>query len=86
MEENECDYIEKQLSYFRSHIHGWEGHEGQFALIRNEKAVGFYSSYDIALQQGYQQFNLEPFIVKQVNLIEHPLTISRFIQPYTISQ
>jgi len=44
--------------------------EGKFALIRGDVVVSVWDTYEDALQAGYTQFGLEPFLVKQIQGID----------------
>ena len=81
MTENEQKALDRELAFYRSHLEEWEGREGEYILIKDEKVVGFFSSYDDALRQGYQQFGLDSFLVKQISTLERAHFISRNIQP-----
>lgn len=39
---------------------------GKFVLIRGAEIIGTYDTYADALKIGYERFQLEPFMVKQV--------------------
>jgi hypothetical protein len=41
-------------------------HRGKFALIRGPEIAGIWDTYEDALEAGYGQFGLEPFMVKQI--------------------
>jgi hypothetical protein len=43
-----------------------EGHEGRFVLIKGKLIVGLYTTEAEALEQGYQNFHGEAFLVHQV--------------------
>ncbi len=42
------------------------GSVGKFVLIKGDRIVGTYDTYADALKIGYEQFKLEPFMVKQI--------------------
>lgn len=63
--------LETELETFRACVGTWSDHAGKFVLIKGREAVGFYSSYSDAVQDGYARFELEPFLVKRVSAIEH---------------
>lgn len=44
--------------------------KGNFVLIKGDKMLGTYSSYNDALTEGYKRFGNTPFLVKQVTEIE----------------
>jgi hypothetical protein len=50
---------------------------GGFALIHGETVAGVYPDFDSALAAGYDKFELDPFLVKQVVETEIPLYFSR---------
>ena len=77
--------IAAELDYFRRHRQDWEGHEGEYILIKGETTVGFFPSYDEALSRGYEDFGMKPFLVKQISVAEHAFFISRNIEPCPIS-
>lgn len=56
-------------------------YSGQYILIQGEEVFGFYSSFEGALQMGYQKFGLEPFLVKQVTWMAQARFVSRPIEP-----
>ena len=73
--------LDKELATFRAKLPEWPEHEGKYVLIHGEDVIDFYSSYDDALKEGYGKFKLEPFLVKQIQVIEQVHFISRFVQP-----
>jgi hypothetical protein len=54
-----------------------EGHQGKYALIHEAAVAGIYDSVDEALNAGYSQFELMPFLVRQVTDHEEPRFFSR---------
>ena len=44
--------------------------EGKFAVISGKELLGVYSTYDDALQIGYERYNLTPFLVKKISAVE----------------
>ncbi len=47
-------------------------------MIRGEEVVGLFESYEKALEAGYHQSDLAPFLMKKVERVE---TIYRFSRP-----
>lgn len=60
--------------------------EGRFVLIKGDRVVDVFSSYDDALKGGYTTFGLEPFLVKRIEAIEQAQFISRFVDPLALKQ
>ena len=42
------------------------GSVGKFVLIKGNQIEGIYDTYADALKIGYERFQLEPFLVKQI--------------------
>ena len=60
------------------------GNEGKFVLIRGKIVADVYDTYEDAIKEGYRQFGLEPFLVKQLQVIEQVQFISRLIDCHTL--
>lgn len=73
--------LEQELATYKARLPELREHEGKFVLIKGTDVLGFFSSYEDALKDGYLRFGLEPFLVKQVHALEHVQFISRFIDP-----
>lgn len=55
--------------------------EGKFALVHGDEVAGIWDSYEDALQAGYERFELERFLVKQIQGIEGVQFVSRGLLP-----
>jgi hypothetical protein len=73
--------LEKEIEIYRTKLPEWSAEEGKFVLIHGEDVVDIFTSYEDALKRGYQDFGLEPFLVKQIQAIEQVHFISRFVDP-----
>ena len=73
--------LDVELAFYQRNLREWEDREGEYVLIKGEEMCGFFSSYDDALKIGYEKFDLEPFLVKQINVIEQAHFISRSVNP-----
>lgn len=76
--ENEIETYEKQLPSLKDHA-------GKFVLIHGTEVTGVYSSYEDALKDGYEKFKLDPFLVRQIQIIEKVQVITRFDDAITRS-
>jgi hypothetical protein len=56
-------------------------HEGQFVLIQGDKVAGIWDTYKDALEAGYREFGLTPFLVKQIRGVERVQFFTRSIVP-----
>lgn len=69
--------LHTELDFFNSHFSEWlKIHSGKFVLIKGQELVGVYNSQQDALAEGYKKFTLEPFFVKQINILQEPLNFS----------
>jgi hypothetical protein len=59
-----------------------EGHEGKFALIKNDQVVGLYESFDAANVEGRKRWLWEAFCVKQLLTWEPILRIQGYDAPW----
>ena len=73
--------LEEELATYQSHLEEWSEHEGKYALIKGKQVYGSFSSYDDAIQIGYEKFSLDPFLIKQVSMMEQVHFISRLVDP-----
>ncbi len=70
--------LEQELATYKAQLPALRQHEGKFVLIKGEKIIDTFSSYEDAIKEGYKEFGLEPFLVKQIKSIETVQFISRF--------
>jgi len=73
--------LEKELATYQAKLPELKRHEGKFVLINGDTVVDFFSTYEDAIKAGYQNFELEPFLVKQIHTIEPILCFTRRIIP-----
>lgn len=73
--------LEKELATYKANLPELKDHEGKFVLIHGDDIVDFFAAYEDALKAGYQKFDLEPFLVKQVNAVEKIQHVTRHIIP-----
>ena len=77
--------LEKELATYQANLPELKQHEGKFVLIHGEQIIDTFNSYEDAIKAGYKQFNLEPFLVKQIQTIEPVFCFSRYIGPVRAS-
>lgn len=73
--------LEQELATYQKNLNDWTEHEGQYVLIKGDQVIGFFSSYDDAIREGYERFKLTPFLVKVVSSLEQVHFVSRFFDP-----
>lgn len=73
--------LERELATYRDKLPELVQHEGKYVLIHGDSVVDTFASYQDALRQGYRQFGLEPFLVKQILSTERIHFVTRAIEP-----
>ena len=66
--------LEEELETYRSKLAELlQGHAGEYVLIYKDQVRGIYPTLGEALEQGYEQIGLDPFMVRQIE--EHEKVI-----------
>jgi hypothetical protein len=73
--------LEQELATYKVKLPELKVHEGKFVLIHGSDVVDFFSTYEDAIKAGYQNFKLDPFLVKRVLASEPVFFISRDVIP-----
>ena len=73
--------LEKELATYQHKLPELKEHEGKFALLHGDELIDVFTSYEDAIKNGYNRFQLEPFMVKQIRTTEQALFISRIVAP-----
>jgi len=59
--------LDKEIKYFEANKKKWLTHnKNQFSLIKNEKLVGMYTTFDEAFDAGVSLYGNQAFLIKQV--------------------
>jgi len=60
--------LQQEYDYFLAHLEEYsKTHLNEFVLIKGEKAIGFFDSYEKALRDGLARFGATtPFFIKEV--------------------
>ena len=56
---------------------------GKYVLIGGDKVVAVFESYSDALDHGYREFGLDPFLVKRIQATEHVQFVTRLMEVKT---
>ncbi len=62
--------FEKELATYSQHLLELLASQGKYVVIRNDVISGPFDSYEEALQEGYDRYGLESFLVKQIHKAE----------------
>lgn len=73
--------LERELATYREKLPELVQHEGKYVLIHGDSVADIFATYQDALRQGYRQFGLEPFLVKQILSTERIHFITRTVEP-----
>ena len=71
--------LEKELETYKKKLSELEASEGKFVLIHGDEVVGVFAAYEDALREGYEKFNLTPFLVKKIQAVEQVQYVTRYI-------
>jgi hypothetical protein len=55
--------------------------EGKFALVQGDTVAGTWDTYEDALKEGYRQFKLTPFLLKQIQRMDQVYFFTRDLAP-----
>lgn len=75
--------LERELGVYKNKLPELVADEGKFVLIHGDDVVDVYGTYEDAIKAGYGKFQLEPFLVKQIQSVEQVQFVSRFVPCHT---
>jgi hypothetical protein len=60
--------LQQEYDYFLAHLNEFmQTHANEFVVIKNNKVVGFFISYEKALRDGLARFGTQtPFFIKEI--------------------
>lgn len=73
--------LEKEFETYKTKLPELIADEGKFVLIHGDQVVDIYGTYEDAIKAGYQKFQLEPFLVQKIEVIEQVQFVSRLLDP-----
>ncbi len=62
--------LEKELATYHRRLEELLPYEGKFVLVHGDEIVGIWEAYGDALQAGYEQVGLGPFLVQRIESAE----------------
>lgn len=71
--------LEKEIETYNRILPQLLPKQGKFVLIKGNDQIGIFDTYQDALTAGYKQFQLEPFLVKQISAAEQIASFTRAI-------
>jgi hypothetical protein len=71
------DNLDREWAAYVAKLPELQMQSGKFVLIKGDEVSGIFDSYRDALIAGYERFQLEPFLVKQIAVVEKVLQFSR---------
>lgn len=69
--------FDKELQTYAERLPELQKDSGRFVLIQDGKVEGIFDSYADALKMGYQKFQLDRFLVKQIEATERVMSFTR---------
>lgn len=73
--------LEKELETYQRELPKLSSHAGKFALIGGSELLGVYGTYEDALAAGYEKCKMDPFLVKQIQVVEQVQHFTRDVVP-----
>jgi len=70
----------RELATFARKKEELKSQEGKYAVISGDDVLGVFASYTDALECGYNQKGLEPFLVKQISPIDIVANFTRTLE------
>lgn len=77
--DNHTHVLDKELQTYQDKLPEWKDKEGKFVLIKGDRVVDFFGTYEDAIKAGYEQFKLESFLVKQIHAMEQVQVVTRLL-------
>ena len=77
----ETDFAQERR-FFDRNIATWlnqESNVGKWVLIKGDKLIDMCDEFDQAVQAGFAQFGLEPFLVSRIEKGAHEITTTAFM-------
>ncbi len=71
----------KELETYKRELPKLQAQRGKFALISGDTLLNVYGTYEDALSAGYEKCGLEPFLVKQIQVVEQVQYLTRDVVP-----
>ncbi|OGC05351.1 hypothetical protein A2V82_15120 [candidate division KSB1 bacterium RBG_16_48_16] len=70
-----AELLTRELKTYEDNFESLVGiYEGKFVVIHGDRVLGSFDSQSDAITWGYREIGNVPFLVKQVNKIEAPLS------------
>ncbi len=71
--------LEQELRTYAEHLSELLDRAGQFVLIRGDQVLGVFVAYEDAVNAGYAQCQLDPFLVRKIEPEEQVQLITRLV-------
>lgn len=66
--------LQAEIEYFESQrAQLLQNHEGQFALVTDQRIVGTFTTEEEAYEAGLRQLGNKPFLIRQIRSQEPPM-------------
>ncbi|MFI5251208.1 MAG: hypothetical protein ACHQQQ_02145 [Bacteroidota bacterium] len=73
--------LEKELETYKRELPNLLVNEGKFVLIKGDKVIDTFATYEDAIKEGYKICGLEPFLVRKIQAVEQVHFFTRPISP-----
>ena len=69
--------IQREVATLQHHEATISKNVGKFVLIQGDSVVDYFGSYRDAIHRGYEQFGLDPFLVRPVKHVQTAIRAMR---------
>ncbi len=60
--------LDLERAFYATHLPEWVlQHHGKFVLVKDQRLVGVYDTFEMALAESMRQFGLSPALVRRVD-------------------
>jgi hypothetical protein len=71
--------LEKEMQTYKEKLADLKEDVGKYVLIKGDEVVDVFGTYEDAVKAGYEAFKLEPFLVKQISVVEQVQMVTRLL-------
>jgi hypothetical protein len=73
--------LEREIETYRLKLPELLARAGKYVVIHGEEVVGIFDGFEDALREGYERFQDEPFLVRQIREVEQIHYVPRASKP-----
>ena len=68
--------LEKELKIYQENLPEWNKvHSGKIVLIKGDDVVGFFDTFETALNEAAQKYGLDSYLIRRVALEQEEIVV-----------